>query len=60
MWRGAIYSLEPAILAAASAQVSVNPITVTSPPTQAYLIWTAAWIIAVLAAAIAAFNRRDI
>jgi len=60
MWRGAIYSLEPAILAAASAQVSVNPITVTSPPTQAYLIWTAAWIFAVLAAAVAAFNRRDI
>jgi ABC-type transport system involved in multi-copper enzyme maturation permease subunit len=60
MWRGAIYNLEPAILAAASAQVSVNPITVTSPPTQAYLIWTAGWIVAVLAAAIAAFNRRDI
>jgi ABC-type transport system involved in multi-copper enzyme maturation permease subunit len=60
MWRGAIYNLEPAILVAASAQVSVNPITVTSPPTQAYLIWTAAWIVAVLVAAIAAFNRRDI
>jgi ABC-type transport system involved in multi-copper enzyme maturation permease subunit len=60
MWRGAIYNLEPAILAAASAQVGVNPITVTSPPTQAYLIWTAGWIVAVLASAIAAFNRRDI
>lgn len=60
MWRGAIFNLEPAMLAFASAQVSVNPITVTSPPTQAYLIWTAAWIIAVLAGAIATFNRRDI
>jgi ABC-type transport system involved in multi-copper enzyme maturation permease subunit len=60
MWRGAIYNLEPAMLAAVSAQVSVNPITVTSPPTQAYLIWTAAWIVAVLAMAVAAFNRRDV
>jgi ABC-type transport system involved in multi-copper enzyme maturation permease subunit len=60
MWRGAIYSLEPVILAAASAQIGVNPITVTSPPTQAYLIWTAAWVVAVLAAAVAAFNRRDV
>jgi ABC-type transport system involved in multi-copper enzyme maturation permease subunit len=60
MWRGAIYSLEPAILAAASAQVSVNPITVTSPPTQAFVVWTAAWIVAVIVAAIASFNRRDI
>ncbi len=60
MWRGAIYNLEPAMLAAVSAQVSVNPITVTSPPTQAYLIWTAAWIVAVLAAAVAAFKRRDV
>ena len=60
MWRGASYSLEPAILAAASAQISFNPITVSSPPTQAYLVWTAAWVVAVLAAAIAAFNRRDV
>jgi ABC-type transport system involved in multi-copper enzyme maturation permease subunit len=60
MWRGAIYNLEPAMLAAVSAQVSVNPITVTSPPTQAYLIWTAAWVVAVLAMAVAAFNRRDV
>jgi ABC-type transport system involved in multi-copper enzyme maturation permease subunit len=60
MWRGAIYNLEPALLAAVSAQVSVNPITVTSPPTQAYLVWTAAWVVAVLAAAVAAFKRRDV
>ena len=60
MWRGAIYNLEPAMLAAVSAQVSVNPITVTSPPTQAYLIWTASWVVAVLAVAVAAFKRRDV
>jgi ABC-2 type transport system permease protein len=60
MWRGASFSLEPAILAAASAQISFNPITVASPPTQAYLIWTAAWVVAVLTAAAAAFDRRDV
>ncbi|HKW45556.1 MAG TPA: ABC transporter permease subunit [Candidatus Eremiobacteraceae bacterium] len=60
MWRGAIFSLEPTLLAAASAQVGVNPITVTSPPTPAYLIWTAAWVVVVLAVAVATFERRDV
>lgn len=60
MWRGAIFSLEPTILAAASAQIGLNPITVTSPPTQAYLIWTACWVVAMLAAAAASFERRDV
>ena len=58
--REAIYNLEPVILPSASPQLSVHPITLTSPPTQAYLIWTAAWIVAVLAAAVAAFKRRDV
>jgi len=60
MWRGAIFSLEPTILAAASAQIGLNPITVTSPPTQAYLVWTACWVVAMLAAAAASFERRDV
>ena len=60
MWRGAIYSLEPTIMAAASAHIAFNPITVASPPTDAYVIWTAAGVVAVLVAAVAAFNRRDV
>jgi ABC-type transport system involved in multi-copper enzyme maturation permease subunit len=60
MWRGAIFNLEPTILAAASAQIGVNPITVSSPPTEAYLLWTACWVVAMLAAAVASFERRDV
>ena len=60
MWRGSSYSLEPVALAAASTQLRFNPITVTSPPTSAYLIWTAAWIVIVLIAAVISFERRDV
>jgi hypothetical protein len=60
MWRGAIFSLEPTLLAAASARIGFNPITVTSPPTHAYLAWTGAWVVVMLWAAIASFNRRDV
>ncbi|HLJ83003.1 MAG TPA: ABC transporter permease [Candidatus Eremiobacteraceae bacterium] len=60
LWRGAIFSLEPTLMVAASAQLTVNPITVTSPPTHAYLIWTALWVAGMLVAAIASFERRDV
>jgi ABC-type transport system involved in multi-copper enzyme maturation permease subunit len=60
LWRGAIFSLEPTLMVAASAQLTVDPITVTSPPTPAYLIWTALWVACVLAVSIASFERRDV
>lgn len=60
MWRGSSYSLEPVALAAASTQLRFNPITVTSPPTEAYLVWTAAWIVVMLSVAVTSFERRDV
>jgi ABC-type transport system involved in multi-copper enzyme maturation permease subunit len=60
LWRGAIFSLEPTLMVAASAQLTVDPITVTSPPTTAYLLWTALWVAGMLIASIASFERRDV
>lgn len=63
LWRGALYALQPAVITAMTAtapQAAVNPFAVTSPPPGALLMWTAAWIVGVLSAAIAAFRTRDV
>jgi ABC-type transport system involved in multi-copper enzyme maturation permease subunit len=61
LWRGAAFALEPVVLAALSGTpAGANPFTVSSPPTSAFLVWTAAWLVLVLAWAIASFQRRDI
>lgn len=62
LWRGAAFNLEPAVMAVA-AMTNVqrqSPFLVGAPPPNAYLIWSAGWIIAVLAAAVLSFNRRDL
>jgi ABC-type transport system involved in multi-copper enzyme maturation permease subunit len=62
-WRGANYALEPAVFAGAAGAMSatgaVNPFAVAAPPPPALLVWAAGWIVAVLAAGIAAFRARD-
>lgn len=63
LWRGAIYNLEPlaTILIQSDTRVaSGNPFFVASPPTTSYLIWAAAWIVVVLAAANWSFYRREL
>ncbi|MFN8484953.1 MAG: ABC transporter permease [Anaerolineae bacterium] len=64
LWRGALYALEPAVMLAAGgatgrAQVG-NPFMVGGPPTTAFLVWAALWIVAVLALAVYSFQRRDL
>lgn len=65
LWRGALYALQPAIFTAAAANANasgtaVNPFSVTSPPPPMLLAWACGWIVAVLAAGIAAFRTRDL
>jgi ABC-2 type transport system permease protein len=61
LWRGAAFALEPVLIAAMSGTAAgTNPITVPTPPTPAFLVWTACWLVAVLGAAIWSFNRRDV
>jgi len=64
LWRAAIYQLEPAasIIAAANGgrAESANPFLVTTSPAAAYLIWAAAWLVTVLAAAVWSFGRKEL
>jgi ABC-type transport system involved in multi-copper enzyme maturation permease subunit len=60
LWRGAIYSLEPAAFVAAANNGTFNPFAVAAAPTTAMLIWSAGWITVVFAVAVVLFRRRDI
>jgi len=61
LWRGAAFALEPVVLAALSSTASgANPVTVPAPPTTAFLVWAACWIVGVLGLAALSFERRDV
>ena len=63
LWRGAVFSLEPAaVLAAAgsSAGFAANPFAALSPPPLPYLVWVGVWLIAVLAFGIWSLERREL
>src|SRR5579863_3119407 len=61
LWRGAAFALEPVLIAVASGTAAgANPITVPTPPTTAFLVWVACWLVGVLAIAVWSFNRRDV
>lgn len=67
LWRGAIYSLEPAAFIAATQAnsgagrgMATFPFFAGSPPPWSYLAWSAAWVVAVLALAVWSFWRREI
>lgn len=65
MWKGAVYSLEPAaLIASARAQgadgIANFPFFSLTPPSAAYVAWTAAWLVGILALAIWSFRRREI
>jgi ABC-type transport system involved in multi-copper enzyme maturation permease subunit len=64
LWRGAIFSLEPAAVVVAGAgagpQLAAFPFFAAGPPGLAYLAWSALWVVAVLGAAVVSFRRRDL
>lgn len=65
MWKGAVYSLEPAALIASARAQGANgianfPFFSLSPPSGAYIAWTVAWVVGILALAIRSFRRREI
>jgi ABC-type transport system involved in multi-copper enzyme maturation permease subunit len=59
LWRGAVFSMQPAVLAAQPAKPD-NPFGVGAPPTAAYLLWVMAWTVAVLALGVWSFSRREL
>lgn len=64
LWRGAVYTLEPAAMLAAAAGAgpafAANPFYAPAPPPAAYLVWCAAWLGGMLALAIWSFRYREI
>lgn len=64
LWRGAIYSLEPASVllggGAAGPQIAAFPFYAAAPPGLGYLAWCVVWVAGMLALAVASFGRRDL
>jgi ABC-type transport system involved in multi-copper enzyme maturation permease subunit len=64
LWRGAVWSLEPASLIAvmrgAGRGAAANPFFAADPPPPAYVAWCVAWIAVVLAIAIWSFARKEL
>ena len=64
LWRGAVWSLEPAIVIAAQRAVgpavAANPFFAADPPPAAYVAWAIAWIAGMLALAIWSFRSREV
>ena len=64
LWRGAVWSLEPASLVAAAraagAAAAANPFFAADPPADLYLAWCVIWILFVLALAVWSFTRKEL
>jgi ABC-type transport system involved in multi-copper enzyme maturation permease subunit len=64
LWRGAVWSLEPASLIAAAraagAAAAANPFFAADPPPPAYVVWCIIWIIGMLAVAVWSFTRKEL
>jgi hypothetical protein len=65
LWRGAVYSLEPAaVLTAARGTagpaVAANPFFASAPPPAPYLAWAILWIALMLGVALWSFRAREV
>ena len=65
MWKGAVFSLEPAALiatarAAGTEGIANFPFFSLSPPSGRYVVWTACWVVAILSLAVWSFRTREI
>lgn len=64
LWRGAVWSLEPAIVIAAQRglgpAVAANPFFAADPPPGVYVAWAVVWVAAMLALAIWSFRSREV
>ena len=64
LWHGAIYYLEPSAFVthrlAQSVDVRANPFFASTPPSWAYLVWAAAWLVVAMGAALISFDRREL
>lgn len=65
LWRGAIFSLEPVsvitgFLGGDHTQAAANPFFASTGPAGAYLVYCAAWVLAIFVLAAASFKYREV
>jgi ABC-type transport system involved in multi-copper enzyme maturation permease subunit len=65
LWRGVIYGLEPPLVVLATVSrggeaMRASPFFAGEPPPAAFVAWSVAWVVLVLAAGIALFRRREL
>jgi ABC-type transport system involved in multi-copper enzyme maturation permease subunit len=63
LWRGSVFNLEPAFYRALLGGTAVrggNPFFVDQPPSVALLVWSAAWVVAIVGLAIRSLQLREI
>ena len=64
LWRGAVYALQPAAVLTggrgAGPAIAANPFFASSPPPEAFIAWSIAWIAAMLAVAVWSFCAREV
>lgn len=62
LWHGAIYYLEPRSMLSLAGSLGAhgNPFFAQSAPPWTYLVWVAVWFLAVLAAGLFSFERREL
>ena len=63
LWRGSVYELEPVVYRAVlggSTERAGNPFFVQAPPSAAFLVWTACWVVLILSLAVWSFRRREV
>jgi Cu-processing system permease protein len=63
LWRGSVYELEPVLyrdVLGATTERAGNPFFVQSPPSTAFLIWTACWVALIVGLAVWNFSRREV
>lgn len=61
MWHGAIFYLQPRVLFANERPFAgPSPFFSSRPPTTLFLVWTAVWLVGVMAAAVVSFSRREL
>ena len=63
LWRGAIFNLQPSVLAEAASTnraFAGNPFFAHEPPPAEYVLWAAVWTAAILGLAVLSFRRRQL
>jgi ABC-type transport system involved in multi-copper enzyme maturation permease subunit len=64
LWRGAVWSLEPAsliaIMRSSGPAAAANPFFAADPPPAAYILWCIVWIIGVLGLAVWSFTHKEL